>query len=483
MAVLATIGTALNRGDIMPELPEVETVKEVLKPIVIHQTIKSVDVLRKTTILGDVQDFIHQLEGKTFLNITRIGKFLIFHLSDDLLIISHLRMEGKFFEVEEKESNTKYARVVFHLGNNKKICYDDSRCFGIMKLSSEAKYQSEKEIASLGPEPFDVKDVSYLMNRTKKSHLPIKSVLLDQTLMTGLGNIYDDEVLFASHVHPLTPANLISKEEWELIVKNAQRILKEAIHDGGSTIRSYHPGKNIDGNFQSHLLAYGHKDEDCVRCGHPMRFIKVNGRGTTFCPICQIKKGLPQYVAVYGLVGSGKSLVAEELGKLGYAKLSCDDVVSTLYNQKEIADHINTMFQLPASEQVDKTLLRQYLVNHPKDQKKLERYIHPLVKKQVNLFLKKNPLAVVEVPLLFEAKMENMFDVLIAVDVEEKIRLDRLVKRDPSKGQDLAKINTLHPDFIKNKRKADFIITNNLGLSELHQQIKVIFDKLASRQN
>ncbi len=306
----------------MPELPEVETVKNVLIPIVKGRKILSIDVLRKSTIHGDIDEFKSVLTNQTFLDLSRIGKFLIFHLTSDIVIISHLRMEGKYYEVLEDEENTKYSRVVFHLDNGHKLCYDDSRCFGMMKLTNEQKYKNVKDIAQLGPEPFDIKDVNYLINRTKKSSLPIKSTLLDQTLMTGLGNIYADEVLYASKIHPLTPANKITKKEWETIVKNSVTILNNAITAGGSTIKSYHPGKDIDGNFQTALKAYGKKGEPCERCSAIMRFMKVNGRGTTYCPKCQIQKAEKLKVAIYGRIASGKSTVLSCFAEKGFYTIS-----------------------------------------------------------------------------------------------------------------------------------------------------------------
>ena len=242
----------------MPELPEVETVKSVLVPIVKDRTILEIDILRKSSVPGDQKLFVESLIGQRFLDVTRIGKFLIFHLTNDKVIISHLRMEGKYYELLESEENTKYARVVLHLDNGHKLCYDDSRCFGYLRLSSEQDYRNDKEIAKLGPEPWDA-DTKTIMKQVKNSSLPIKSALLSQTLMTGLGNIYVDETLFASKIHPLTPANKITKDEWDVIIKEASRILKEAIVSGGSTIKSYHPGKDIDGNFQTKLVAPFHK--------------------------------------------------------------------------------------------------------------------------------------------------------------------------------------------------------------------------------
>ena len=176
---------------------------------------KSPDILKQIEL--NVKYIYYQNEK--FLDITRIGKFLIFHLTNNKVLISHLRMEGKYIELLENEDNTKYARVVFHLDNNHKLCYDDSRSFGRMLMSDESSFRNEKEIAKLGPEPFDVTNVDQIVKQTKRVSLPIKTALLSQEIITGLGNIYVDEVLFASKIHPLTPAKLISKKEWEAITR------------------------------------------------------------------------------------------------------------------------------------------------------------------------------------------------------------------------------------------------------------------------
>ncbi len=457
----------------MPELPEVETVKNVIKPIVIGHTITGIDVFRPVIIQNDkVEDFINGLVGETFLDVTRIGKFLIFHLSHDKVMISHLRMEGKYFEVLENEDNTKYARVVFHLNNGHKICYDDSRTFGILKLTYEKEYLKEKEIAQLGPEPFKA-DPKVLFNKVKKSTLPIKSTLLDQTLMTGLGNIYADEVCFACHLHPLTPANMVTLKEWEDIVNNSIRILNNAIIAGGSTIRSYHPGKGIDGNFQTALLAYGKKDEPCPNCGHLFRFMKVGGRGSTFCPHCQIRRGKPHKIAIFGKAGSGKSEVLNIIKKMGYPVISADEVVATLYKKEEVIKKINNLFGLAFKEEIDRNVLRQYLIEHPKDVKKINALIHPLVRKEINDFMNKqnSDLVVAEVPLLFEAKMDVDFDVLVAIDIDEKKQLERLQKRDNKKALDIKNINS-YSKFDEYKKKADVVINNNSDLNSLKKDIK-----------
>ena len=464
----------------MPELPEVETVKNILKPLVINLKINDIEVLRKTTIQGDVDTFVHSLMNETFLDITRIGKFLIFHLTNDKVIISHLRMEGKYYDYLEDEPDSKYARVIFHLSNGHKLCYDDSRCFGIMILSSEEEYKKEKEIAKLGPEPFYIDDVNGIMKTVKNKRTPIKSALLDQTLMTGLGNIYVDETLFASRIHPLTPVNLITKKEWEIIVKNASLILNNAIELGGSTIKSYHPGKDIDGNFQTRIQVYGKHDEPCPACGATLRFIKVGGRGTTYCPKCQNKKGTPLFVGVTGKIASGKSTVLEVFKDNGYPVISSDEIVKDLYQKEEIANKIEKLLKIkfPGST-VDKTVLRNHLLVNTKDKKKLERFIHPLVRKEIESFLtrKKSPIRVVEVPLLFESKMDDLFDNIIVIDIPNDKQEKLLEERNPALAVLLKELNSTNR-IDENKNKASYLISNIGTKQEFVHKITEVINKL-----
>ena len=464
----------------MPELPEVETVKTILKPVVINHKITGIDILRNSSVPGDRDLFISSLTGETFLDVTRIGKFLIFHLTNDKVIISHLRMEGKYYELLENEENTKYARVVLHLDNGHKVCYDDSRCFGYLRLSDESSYGKDKEIAKLGPEPWDA-DAKTIIKQVKRMSLPIKSALLSQELMTGLGNIYVDETLFASNIHPLTPAKNISEKEWNVIIKEASRILKEAIVSGGSTIKSYHPGKDIDGNFQSKLLAYGKANTPCPKCGHPFRFIKVGGRGTTFCPNCQELHNKQIKVAIFGKIASGKSEVLNIFAKANIPTLSSDQVVKELYERKEVIDKINSTFGFEGTC-IDKNELRTVLADEPKNIRKLNKIVWPLVRKEVELFLKENNqgLVVVEVPLLYESKMDNLFDVIIGVETPIKKQMELLDKREGNKSTQLKQINKASNCDI-NKEKADIIINNDSDLNSLNNKVNKIINKLKSR--
>lgn len=467
----------------MPELPEVETIKNVLKSILVGNKITKIDVLRDVTIQGDKKTFVNTLTGQEFKDITRYGKYLFLHLTNNLVIISHLRMEGKYYELLENEPNTYFSRVVFHLNNGHKVCYDDSRCFGILKLSTEDCYKQEPEIIKLGKEPFDIEDVTYLVNHCKKSNIPVKSTITDQTLIAGIGNIYADEVLFDCKIHPLTPSRLISKEQWENIISSSREILKLAIKSGGSTIKSYHPGKDIDGKFQVNIKAYGKYGEVCPNCGTPFRFIKVGGRGTTFCPNCQQKQGKPIKIALIGKVAAGKTTVLETFKSYGADIICCDDLITKLYSTKEIANNIAKLFSLEFKDVVDKKELRQYLLNNPKDIKKLQNYIYPIVISEVSKVFKhsKAKMIVCEAPLLFEAKMEEMFDEIIAVDINEEIQIKRLLERNPETGKFLKQLSDKNNSFEKNKKKANIIIENNEGLSELINRTKEIISKLLNR--
>ena len=482
MVGLVMIGIVPN--DFMPELPEVETVKRVLTPIVKDRTILKIDVLRKSIVNNQEEAFISYYQNERFLSISRIGKFLIFHLSNDKVLISHLRMEGKYIELLENDENTKYARVVFHLDNGHKLCYDDSRSFGRMLMAKEDDYKKEKEIIKLGPEPFDINDVSFLLEKSKHLSLAIKTALLSQELITGLGNIYVDEVLFASQIHPLTPAKLISKDEWEKIIKESKRILLEAIEQGGSTIKSYHPGKDIDGNFQTRLVAYGRNGQKCVICHRNMRFIKVNGRGTTFCPGCQKKRGKPLKIAIVGKIATGKSALLEVFKKENYLAISADEIVHELYSKNEIQALIIKKLKLKGDDDFISTL-REHLKVNSKDLDKLEKMIHPLVKKEMEKAFKEShsSLLVAEVPLLFKAKMENMFDVIIKVEASKDVQLDRLQIRDQEKSAFLKRINDENNLLDEYQDEIDFVITNNGNLSLLEKKTKEIINKVLNRLN
>ncbi|WP_042223257.1 DNA-formamidopyrimidine glycosylase [Oceanobacillus manasiensis] len=273
----------------MPELPEVETIRKTLKQFVINKTIKQVDVYWPNIIKqpDDVQQFQTLLTGQSITDITRRGKFLLFQL-DDYVMVSHLRMEGKYSVEPPGEPIKKHTHVIFRFTNGEELRYNDVRKFGTMHLYQRGEELQNKPLNQLGPDPFDAAfTFDYFYQKLKKTERVIKSALLDQTIVTGLGNIYVDETLFKAGVHPLKKASKLTKKEVKAIQEQAIETLSEAVELGGTTIRSYVNGQGQMGMFQQSLFVYGQENKACKKCGKPIMKMKVGGRGTHVCSSCQ----------------------------------------------------------------------------------------------------------------------------------------------------------------------------------------------------
>lgn len=461
----------------MPELPEVETIKNILKEMTLHKVIKSVDVLREQTIEGNVKEFKESLINRSIDDFSRVGKFIIFHLSHDLVMVSHLRMEGKYFLKDEKEKITKHDLVVFHFDDDTKLIYNDTRRFGRIMLTNEAEFMKIPPLSNVGPDPFMMKDSSRLQKAFKNKGIAIKTALLDQSIMSGLGNIYVDEVLFETKIHPETPANLISKKQLDAILVESRNVLEKAIKAGGSTIKSYHPKEGMSGNFQVSLKVYGKKDGICPNCGCKLRKIFVNGRGTTYCPHCQKNPAIPEVIGITGPIASGKSTVSKTIEKYGYLRLDTDEMVHNLYAQKDIQKALkNIIPELVISNgKIDRVFLRTYLIENPNKKKRLEKYIHAKVIEEVESIIKhsKKPI-VVEAPLLFESGLDLLCDKIIYVDVSDKIQKEHLLARNSNVDLSLK----LNSDYNRqNKEKATHVIINNEDVANLTKQINPIFCK------
>lgn len=272
----------------MPELPEVETVRRGLLNLVKGNVIEKVTVLYPKMIENDPKKFCELLKGKRIENIDRRGKYLLFRFSGSLTMVSHLRMEGKYFVKQASQPLEKHTHVVFDLNDGRQLRYNDMRKFGRMRLIKTGDENQLSGIAKLGPEPLsDDFTAENLYSRLQKKRKEIKPALLDQTLVTGLGNIYVDEVLWMSKIHPETPANHLSKDEARLLHDSIVKELKTAIKAGGTTIRSYTDAFQHAGSFQFDLNVYGKEGEPCPRCQTKIVKIKVGQRGTHFCPHCQ----------------------------------------------------------------------------------------------------------------------------------------------------------------------------------------------------
>ncbi|UNM90417.1 DNA-formamidopyrimidine glycosylase [Vagococcus sp. CY52-2] len=273
----------------MPELPEVETVRKGLVQLVKGKEISNVIVDWGRIIESpEVDEFIHTLVGQTILDVDRRGKFLIFKLSHHDMI-SHLRMEGKFEYHSQTDEIQKHTHVRFQFTDGTELRYLDVRKFGRLSLEEKDHGEDYKGIKKLGPEPIlpDF-DLEVFKQQLKKKHRAIKPLLLDQTLVTGLGNIYVDEALYQSCIHPEQIASKLTDNEVETLHQSIIDVLAIAVEAGGTTIRTYKNALGDAGNFQVYLSAYGKQGEPCKRCGHTIEKIKVAQRGTHFCPVCQV---------------------------------------------------------------------------------------------------------------------------------------------------------------------------------------------------
>lgn len=273
----------------MPELPEVETVRTGLEQLVVHKTIQQVEVLWPSIIeTTDIEQFKLDLQGEEIQQVTRRGKFLIFHLTHYDLI-SHLRMEGKYeYYLDDHQAISKHTHVIFKMIDGSELRYLDVRKFGRMALVPKGEANQYKGIKKLGPEPvlpdFNLAKFTKDLNKRQTA---IKPLLLTQQLVTGLGNIYVDEALFRAKIHPEQVASDLSKNEIKVLHQSIIAVLAEAVKAGGTTIRTYKNALGEAGNFQVALKVYGQTGEPCPNCGTPIRKIKVAQRGTHFCPHCQ----------------------------------------------------------------------------------------------------------------------------------------------------------------------------------------------------
>ncbi|WJQ83010.1 DNA-formamidopyrimidine glycosylase [Brevibacillus brevis] len=273
----------------MPELPEVETVVRTLRGLVMGKTIErvSVHLARIVRQPDDVEAFKSLLVGQTIQDIQRRAKFIQFFLNEDVLV-SHLRMEGRYGVYQADDPVEKHTHVVFHFTDGTELRYRDVRQFGTMDLFPKGKETTVGPLAKLGVEPLDKSFTPEVLGKLLKGRsTKIKPLLLNQECIVGLGNIYVDESLFKAGIHPEKPAGKLTDKEVIRLHESIVSTLHEAVEQGGSSIKSYVNGQGEMGMFQQSLLVYGRKDEACTKCGAEIIRFVVGGRGTHICPNCQ----------------------------------------------------------------------------------------------------------------------------------------------------------------------------------------------------
>ncbi|MBL4869393.1 MAG: bifunctional DNA-formamidopyrimidine glycosylase/DNA-(apurinic or apyrimidinic site) lyase [Robiginitomaculum sp.] len=292
----------------MPELPEVETVKNGLAPIMEGRTFKSVLLNRKDIRFPFPNDFITRLEGKTLIRLTRRAKFLVAELSSGETLLMHLGMSGRFtieagtddpghaprstslVPIDSGNTNPKHDHVIFTMSGDPPplIIYNDPRRFGFMELLEKGELGRMKD---LGPEPLSNQfSGPILRDALTKKKSPIKTALLDQRVVAGLGNIYVCEALYDSKISPFRKSCDVSQDECETLSHEIKRTLEAAIKAGGSTLKDFAGVDGALGYFQHRFKVYGHEEHACptTGCKGTITRAKQSGRSTFYCPHCQI---------------------------------------------------------------------------------------------------------------------------------------------------------------------------------------------------
>lgn len=274
----------------MPELPEVETIVRSLAPGICGRTIARTELLFKPLLRRAPRGGFAVLAGKRVLNVRRRGKMAIIECEGGVSLVFHLKMTGQLLLAESGAARDKHTRLVVKFGDGgPELRFRDVRKFGFLLCVKGAPESACAELSCLGPEPLDItlEDFGRAL-RGRKAR--IKALLLDQTVIAGIGNIYADEILFDSGIHPVSLAALLSIKEVARLWESTRKILALAIEAKGSTLRDYVDAEGRSGGFQFFHKVYDREGEPCVTCGVPVKRIRVAGRSSYFCPRCQRKR-------------------------------------------------------------------------------------------------------------------------------------------------------------------------------------------------
>ena len=273
----------------MPELPEVEHVVRALQPAIVGRRILAAELrLKRTAPKTSKPAFGRLLRNALITGVSRRGKYILIELDSDRLLATHLRMTGKFVCLTADDQLPPYAHVIFHLDDDRRLVFCDMRQFGRMRLIANRE-RLPKEILALAPEPLsDDFTEQYFRTTLKRSRRSLKQLLLDQTRVLGLGNIYAAEALFLAGVNPMKASDGLSKARTERLYRAVREILQEAI-DAGSTLRIDLSDGNGDyiGTSERFWRVYEREGEPCVRCGTQIKRVVHGGRSTYYCPRCQ----------------------------------------------------------------------------------------------------------------------------------------------------------------------------------------------------
>jgi len=274
----------------MPELPEVETIVRDLRPCLVGRRIMAVKVSRKSLRRPWQRQWQKQLIGRGISALRRRGKWIVLALDGEFFLVIHLGMTGQLRVVPDREPVADHTHVICQLdGSTEQLRFRDIRRFGSATvLEDPDRLETFFQESNLGPEPFDL-EAAYFRRCLAKTARCLKAVLLDQRVVAGVGNIYADEALFESHLHPLRRGVDLSTAEAGRLRKGIVTVMNRAIHLRGSSIRDYIGGSGLKGRYQEDFRVYGRAGQPCPRCRKAIRRLRLAGRSAHFCPGCQNK--------------------------------------------------------------------------------------------------------------------------------------------------------------------------------------------------
>lgn len=278
----------------MPELPEVETIRRGLEEYIIGKTIESVNNIHKGILEGNTS----HITGQRIIDVQRIGKGLILHLANEYSIAIHIKLTGQLIFQDEKTKQipvskekvgtlpNKFTHVVFELSKNSRLYYNDQRRFGWIRIRRKREVMDFDFFKNMGPEPF--KDLT-LERFTKivNSQTKIKPLIMDQTRIGGIGNIYANDALFRARINPARPAKTLSKKEVKELFNSIIAVMEKSFEEGGASELSFVNILGQEGNYQRHALVYGKSGKPCPRGNGTIKRITIGGRGTFYCEVCQ----------------------------------------------------------------------------------------------------------------------------------------------------------------------------------------------------
>lgn len=281
----------------MPELPEVETIRKGLAVYLVGHTIKRIEIRYSRLLTGDQKSIL----GVTIVKVRRFGKGLVIDFLNGYSLAVHIKMTGQFIYdgpkrppdiiIDIQKVGTvlpnKHTHIIFHLDKKGILYYNDIRKFGWMKILKTDEVSSLPFFKSLGPEPLKDLTLQYFSSLLTNAKGPIKTVLLDQKKIGGIGNIYANDALYLAKVHPARKADSLDKKETQALFQAIEKVIAKGIAVGGASEWQYVNALGVAGKYQNYFQVYGRVGMPCKRCQTPIAKVKLGGRGTFYCPVCQ----------------------------------------------------------------------------------------------------------------------------------------------------------------------------------------------------